>query len=162
MGNKTLRTKNRHKAMFDIPFLLLFACWWLSARAECCLRTNIRGRGSFCEDGKRLTFAYEFCGVGNCNVFGCKCKDGCRKQESFRQCYDECISAFPKFEKGKYFCLHLCEPGDKSPRGEVWEDTTWQPRLIPDLRILGSLMSAAEDSASSKGSYAPTSFFIHD
>ncbi|XP_013416208.1 protein Diedel [Lingula anatina] len=42
------------------------------AEAACCRKD----RGWYCAD---CTKATPYCGYGSCNIFGCACKDGCRK-----------------------------------------------------------------------------------
>lgn len=58
----------------------------------------------------KLLDGRSFCGVGNCNIFGCDCKDGCREAPNFQTCFAQCYCSVPERLKarGKYFCIRVC------------------------------------------------------
>jgi len=80
-----------------------------------------------CNDGKLLD-GRSFCGVGNCNIFGCDCKDGCREAPNFQTCFAQCYCSVPERLKarGKYFCIRVCSLADKGKH-----DVTWVKSELP-------------------------------
>ncbi len=65
------------------------------ANAECCAADIVADLGNVrvCPDGTYIDYAY--CGVGPCNIFGCDCAGGCRRnskgydKEEARRLYNE-------------------------------------------------------------------------
>lgn len=87
-------------------------------KAECCdlalfIHHNCFGAWCFsyiCPDGSVL-YGKRYCGVGACNIFGCNCDGGCRRNsKKFNK--EEAQKLFLQKHKGKgieYVACHRCE-----------------------------------------------------
>lgn len=88
-------TNDVDECCYDIAFTAIHACIGLPAEyellniwtAHCWIRSEEEGCNrmcwsKFCTDGFRInTTDFQYCGIGKCNMYGCNCDGGCRRNQ---------------------------------------------------------------------------------